>query len=81
MQPPALDVFVEPCAQARPFPPERLVGDLDRVAVDGEQPSVRERLQFGTGVGVMFIDRLGDPETAAKAQDTLVSGVTQPPQQ
>ena len=39
-----VDVVVEPAAQPRPDPDQRLVGDLDRVAVDADQPGLDQLL-------------------------------------
>ena len=81
VQPPALNILIEPGAQARPLPQQRLVGNLDTVAVDGEEPVVRERLERGTGVTVVLVRYLGDGDTAAQTQVTLLPGVAQPQQQ
>ena len=81
VQPPALDVLVEPGAQAGPFPQQRLVGHLDGVAVDGEQPPVGERVERGAGVGVVLVDGLGRPGGGGAGQVAVVAGVAQPEQQ
>ncbi len=47
----ALPVLVQPAAQARPLPDERLVGDLHRVLAGRQQPGIRERREEAVEVG------------------------------
>jgi hypothetical protein len=48
----ALAVGFDPAGQPGPCPQQRLVGDLQRFAAQGEQPGLGESLQDGCGVGV-----------------------------
>ena len=49
VQPPGLGVVLEPAAQPRPLPQQRLVGDLDGLPADREQPVLGQHLEDAAG--------------------------------
>ena len=78
-QPQALDVVVEPAAQPRPGPGQRLVGDLDGAVVAGDQPRADQHLDQPLVLGVGARPSVGAPDCgpvdrAAPARRVAASG-------
>jgi len=53
----ALDVLVQPLAEARPFAQQRLVRDLDLALADREQTAVGELVEHGPRLLVELLER------------------------
>ena len=76
----ALDVRLEPLAEARPRPQQGLVGDLHRVLAQGEQPLVHHRVQRDPGIASRSAGHVGDRHPAAQVQGAVVRHLGQPQQ-
>ena len=78
MKAPALGVLLQPAAQPRPLAKQRLVGDLDRVLVDGDETALGQRREGARGVLVALDLQLGERDPPADRCRLL--GVGEPQQ-
>ena len=80
MEAAALGVLHEPGPQARPFAQKRLVGDLDRALVDGQQATLGEHRERPGGVGVALELELVERDPATDERLRLHVVARQPQQ-
>ena len=60
VQAPALGVLLQPAPQPRPLAQQRLVGDLDRVLVDGDEPALGQHRERAGRILVALDLELGE---------------------
>ena len=80
MEAATLGVLLEPAAQPRPLAQQRLVGDLDRALVDGQQPALGEHGERPGGVRVALELELVERDAAADERLRLLVVAGEPQQ-